>query len=264
MQQKTTYAALALGSLMLVPLAQAEPLSLSPEDWPALARYWREMLADDGVWMLEHSYLPAMLDVNAYDNMCHEHLEFYALRQIEWMAERTGLTVLSAELTDVYGGSLCAILARSSTRRPRDEAGLDRLRAQESEAELDTLAPLEAFAERTRRHREQMADFFDRSRAAGKLTLGYGASTKGNVVLQYCGITEDDLPCIGEVSAEKAGRFTPGTKIPIVSEDDAKAQSPDQLLVFPWIHRGGFLEREQKFLAGGGKLVFPLPELEVV
>ncbi|MFF8035937.1 MULTISPECIES: class I SAM-dependent methyltransferase [unclassified Streptomyces] len=224
----------------------------------------RDILTEDGIWLLEQSYLPAMLEADAYDVVCHEHLEYYALRQIEWMAERVGLTVIRAELTDVYGGSLCAILARNGTRHRRDEAGLARIRARESELGLDTMAPFEAFARRARGQRDALREFLAASREAGLLTLGYGASTKGNVILQYCGITEADLTCIGEVSAEKAGRFTPGTGIPIVSEEDAKARKPDQLLVLPWIYRDGFIEREQQFLDNGGRLVFPLPRLEVV
>ncbi|MEU5668658.1 methyltransferase C-terminal domain-containing protein, partial [Streptomyces longwoodensis] len=131
-------------------------------------------------------------------------------------------------------------------------------------AALDTMAPYEAFARRVRQQRDDLRGFLDDSRAAGLLTCGYGASTKGNVTLQYCGITAADLPCIGEVSEEKAGRFTPGSNIPIVSEEEAKAFRPDQLLVLPWIHREGFVEREQAYLRGGGKLVFPMPALTAV
>jgi NDP-4-keto-2,6-dideoxyhexose 3-C-methyltransferase len=236
-------------------------------DLPRPMRFMQDVhdiLAEDGVWLLEQSYLPAMLDADAYDVVCHEHLEYYALRQIEWMAERVGLTVIKAELTDVYGGSLCVTLAKSATRYPRDEAGIARIRALEAEAKLDTMAPFESFAQRVLRQRDALLEFLAESREAGKLTLGYGASTKGNVILQFCGLGEADLPCIGEVSPEKSGRFTPGTGIPIVSEEDAKARKPDQLLVLPWIYRDGFIEREQEFLAGGGRLVFPLPALDIV
>lgn len=224
----------------------------------------RDILTDDGVWLIEMSYLVSMLEVLAYDAVCHEHLEYYALSQIEWMAERVGLTVTTAEITDVNGGSLCLTLVKDPTRHKIDTAGIERLRRREAELGLDTMAPFETFARRVRAHRDEMRAFFDASRTAGKLTLGYGASTKGNVVLQYCGISTEDLPCIGEVSPEKHGGFTPGTRIPIVSEEDAKARRPDQLLVLPWVHRNGFIEREQEFLAGGGKLVFPLPTVNSV
>ncbi|MFJ1751236.1 class I SAM-dependent methyltransferase [Streptomyces sp. NPDC088116] len=236
-------------------------------DLPAPMRFMRDIhdiLADDGIWMLEQSYLPAMLEADAYDIVCHEHLEYYALRQIEWMAERVGLTVIRAELTDVYGGSLSLVLAKNPALHPKDEAGLARIRAREAKAELDTMAPFEAFARRVQDQRDALLEFLARSRESGRLTLGYGASTKGNVILQYCGLTEQDLPCIGEVSEEKANRFTPGTGIPIVSEENAKALKPDQLLVLPWIYRDGFIERERHFLEAGGKLVFPLPVLDTV
>ncbi|MFC7259773.1 class I SAM-dependent methyltransferase [Streptomyces lutosisoli] len=223
-----------------------------------------DVLADDGVWLLEQSYMPAMLEATAYDVVCHEHLEYYALRQIEWMAERTGLTVIRAELNEVYGGSLCVVLAKNPGRHRVDEAGIAAIRAREAALGLDTMAPFEAFAHRAVEYRDGLRDFLDTSRAAGKLTLGYGASTKGNVILQYCGITERDLPCIGEVNKDKDGCFTPGTGIPIVTEAEAKSRRPDQLLVLPWIYRDGFVEREQAYRESGGKLVFPLPELSVV
>ncbi|UJW29730.1 class I SAM-dependent methyltransferase [Saccharothrix sp. AJ9571] len=236
-------------------------------DLPDPMRFMREVrdiLADDGVWLLEMSYLSSMLSSGAYDIVCHEHLEYYALRQIEWMAERTGLRVISAEVTDVYGGSLCVVLAKDTGPHRPDEAALAGFRAKEAAAGLASSEPFEEFARRARRQREQLCEFLDLSAAEGRLTLGYGASTKGNVILQYCGLTEEHLPCIGEVSPEKTGTFTPGTGIPIVSEEEARSRRPDQLLVLPWIYRDGFVEREREFLAGGGRLVFPLPDLEVV
>ncbi|WP_329427660.1 class I SAM-dependent methyltransferase [Streptosporangium sp. NBC_01495] len=221
----------------------------------------RDILTDDGVWMVEMSDLASMLGSLAYDAVCQEHLEYYALGQIEWMAERVGLTLTSAEHTDANGGSLCLTLVRDPARHKVDAASIDRMRRREADLELNTVAPYETFARRVREHRDELRAFLDDSRAAGKLTLGYGASTKGNVVLQYCGIDSGDLPCIGEVSPGKHGCFTPGTGIPIVSEEEAKARRPDQLLVLPWVHRDGFVEREREFLAGGGKMVFPLPSV---
>ncbi|WP_221350496.1 class I SAM-dependent methyltransferase [Streptomyces beigongshangae] len=223
-----------------------------------------DILADDGVWLMEQSYMPAMLEATAYDVVCHEHLEYYGLRQIEWMAERTGLTVISAELTEVYGGSLNVVLAKNPARHRVDLAGVERIRARESALALDTMAPFQAFTERVHRYREQLVELLADSRKAGRRTLGYGASTKGNVILQFCGLGPDELECIGEPSEEKWGCFTPGTGIPIVSEKEAKSRKPDQLLVLPWIYRDGFLEREREYMARGGRLVFPLPALEIV
>jgi len=221
------------------------------------------ILADDGIWLIEHSYLPSMLEATSYDTVCHEHLEYYSLKQIEWMAERAGLAVVSAEITDVYGGSLCVALAKQGSPVRPDTAAIARIRAREHQLALDDMTPFKEFASRTENHREQLRALLETSLEKGKTTLGYGASTKGNVILQYCGIDERLLPCIGEVSTEKTGRFAPGTGIPIVSEEDAKSRRPDQLLVLPWVYRDGFLEREQEYLAGGGRMIFPLPEISV-
>ncbi|MDP9863621.1 MULTISPECIES: class I SAM-dependent methyltransferase [Streptosporangium] len=218
----------------------------------------RDLLTDDGIWVIEQSYLPAMLHSTAYDVVCHEHLDYYALRQIEWMAERTGLMVVHAELNAVYGGSLSVVLARNTAGRGADGPALARIRAGEEDL------PYAAFARRTREHRDRLLDFLDESRKQDLLTLGYGASTKGNVILQYCGLGEADLPCIAEVNQDKFGCYTPGTGIPIVSEEEARARRPDQFLVLPWIYREPMIARERDFLRSGGKLVFPLPELEVV
>ncbi|WP_341483321.1 class I SAM-dependent methyltransferase [Streptomyces tubbatahanensis] len=223
-----------------------------------------DVLDEDGVWLLEQSYMPAMLEANAYDVVCHEHLKYYALRQIEWMAQRVGLTVIRAEVNDVYGGSLCLVLAKRPGRYGVDEAAIGRIRAREAALGLETMAPFEAFARAAVERRDALVEFLDSSRRAGKLTVGYGASTKGNVILQYCGLSERDLPCIGEVNKDKDGSFTPGTGIPVVSEAEAKSHAPDQLLVLPWIYREGFIEREEAYLRGGGRLVFPLPEITTV
>jgi NDP-4-keto-2,6-dideoxyhexose 3-C-methyltransferase len=106
--------------------------------------------------------------------------------------------------------------------------------------------------------------FVGEVRAKGETIIGYGASTKGNVMLQYCGLTDREIPLIGEVNEDKFGAFTPGSLIPIVSEDEAKATRPDYMLVLPWHFRDFIVEKEAAYRESGGRLVFPLPELEVV
>jgi hypothetical protein len=113
-------------------------------------------------------------------------------------------------------------------------------------------------------HRDELIEFVRSETAAGKSIYGYGASTKGNVLLQYCNFTPDDIRAIAEVNSEKFGCFTPQTLIPILSEADVRRQGPDYLLVLPWHFRNGIVRREAAYLAGGGKLVFPLPLLETV
>ena len=221
------------------------------------------ILADDGVWHLEQSYLPAMLGANAYDTVCHEHLEYYALGQIAWMAERTGLEILDVELNDVNGGSFAVTLSHRSARARRTDA-VERLLSEETKLRLDTPEPFDRFREAVLAHRRDLRAFLGSLRSVGHVVLGYGASTKGNVILQYAGIDCSLLPVIAEINEDKFGCFTPGTRIPIVSEREALAMKPDYFLVFPWHFRRGLIEREAAYLASGGKLIFPLPHLEVV
>jgi NDP-4-keto-2,6-dideoxyhexose 3-C-methyltransferase len=222
------------------------------------------ILADDGVWHLEQSYLPSMLRTNAFDTVCHEHSEYYALRQLDWMMRRAGLQIVDVELNATNGGSFAVTVAKPQAGIGGNPAAVARMLAEEAALGLDTLQPFAAFWQRVLRCREDLLAFFAQARREQKTVIGYGASTKGNVVLQFCGITPDMMPCIAEVNDDKFGRFTPGTLIPIVSEQQARAMNPGYFLVLPWHFRDTIIEREAAFRAGGGKLVFPLPGLDIV
>lgn len=237
-------------------------------DLPDPVGFMREVkahLADDGVWEMEQSYMPLMLGELTYDTVCHEHLTYYGLRQIAWMAERAGLTIFDASTNDVNGGSFRVQLVHAEgPRRPSAEqaAAVARLLEQERAAGLAGAEPYLAFARRIEHHRDVVQDFFRRT--AGELTLGYGASTKGNVVIQYCGVTKEQMPAILERHPPKFGLTTPGSRIPIISEEEGRARDPDYLFVLPWHFREEIIRREQAFLDAGGKLVFPLPRFEIV
>ena len=129
---------------------------------------------------------------------------------------------------------------------------------------LDTPKPYRDFEEKVFMHRKNLSDLIEALTADGKKILGYGASTKGNVLLQFCGITTKQIPYIAEVNEEKFGCYTPGTHIPIISEKEAKAMEPDYFLVLPWHFKNSILEREQEYLKNGGKFIFPLPEIEIL
>jgi hypothetical protein len=223
-----------------------------------------DVLHDEGIWHFEQSYMPLMLSQTAYDTICHEHLEYYGFRQVQWMMERCGLKVVDVELNDVNGGSFAVSVAKAASHfQPRTEA-IDRVASEEDRIGLDTLAPLEQFAERVFTHRNELVALLDRLHNEGARVLGYGASTKGNVILQFCGFTTEQLPYIAEVNEDKFGCFTPGTGIPIISEAEARAMKPDYFLVMPWHFRENLIEREGEFLGNGGKMIFPLPAIEVV
>lgn len=229
------------------------------EDPMGFMRQVFDVLADDGIWVFEQSYMPTMLDTNSYDTVCHEHLEFYALRQIKWMADRVGFKIVDVEFNDVNGGSFSITVAKShgdATVLPEVQKILDG----EEARGLNTLKPFHDFAQRVEHSRQELLQFLARAREEGKRVAVLGASTKGNVLLQYCGIGTDDVLCVGEVNAEKFGCYTPGTWIPIVDENDLLQNEPDYLIVLPWHFRKFFLGNRKWKTA---QLVFPLPRLDI-
>lgn len=229
------------------------------------ARQIESILADDGVWHFEQSYMPSMLRMNSYDTICHEHLEYYSLGVVKTILEMSGLRLVDVVMNAVNGGSFAVTAAKASNTSIRsNHAVIDWLLGQEDRMGLNTPKPYREFEERVFRHRDDLTRLIRALKADGKTILGYGASTKGNVVLQFCGLTAEDIPAIAEVNPEKFGCFTPGSNIPIVSEHDAKAMKPDYFLVLPWHFKEGIVKREKEFLASGGKMIFPFPEIEIV
>ena len=230
------------------------------EDPMGFMRQVYDVLADDGVWVFEQSYMPTMLDKNSYDTVCHEHLEFYALRQIKWMADRVGFKIIDVEFNDINGGSFSVTVVKSRGEMavvPAVQKILDDERAKG----LDTLVPYQAFAERVVQTKRDLLKFIGTARSEGKSVSVLGASTKGNVLLQCCGLTTKEVEFVGEVNPEKFGCYTPGTWIPIIPEDELLAMKPDYLIILPW-HFKEFFVKSKKL--SGETLVFPLPNVEVI
>ena len=222
------------------------------------------LLDDQGVWVFEQSYLPAMLETNSYDTACHEHLEYYALAQIKRMTDKAGLKIVDIEFNDVNGGSFSVTAAKRSARYPEAGDLIAKTLAREEAIGLPKLETYQRFARMTAEHRDNLVRLLRRLKQDGKKVVGYGASTKGNVLIQYCGLNSDLVSCIAEVNQDKFGAFTPGSKIPIVSEAEARAMKPDYFIVFPWHFRAGILRREKAFLDAGGSFLFPLPSIDIV
>lgn len=222
------------------------------------------VLAPDGVWHLEQSYLPSMLRMCSYDTICHEHLEYYSLSSIRRILDAAGLKIVDVQMNAVNGGSfaITAALAASSLRA--NDAVIGWLLGQEERMGLDTPRPYREFETRVFQHRLDLQKLLGSLRADGKRILGYGASTKGNVLLQFCGFGPDTIEAIAEVNPDKFGAYTPGTNIPIISEAEARAMKPDYFIVMPWHFKDGILQREQEYLSQGGKMIFPFPEIEIV
>ncbi len=231
----------------------------------AFAQQVASVLAPDGIWHFEQSYMPSMLRMNSYDTICHEHLEYYSLHAVKKILDAADLQLVDVGTNAVNGGSFAVTAALRSNRSIRpNHAVIDWLLHQEERMDLGTPKPYRDFEERVFRHRQDLVRLIHGLNADGKKILGYGASTKGNVMLQFCGFSPADLPAIAEINPEKFGSFTPGTHIPIVSETDARAMAPDYFLVLPWHFKSGIVRREKEFLQRGGKLIFPFPEIEII
>lgn len=234
------------------------------EDPIEFARQVEAILAEDGVWHFEQSYMPSMLRMCSYDTICHEHLEFYSLSVVSNILEAADLKLLDVQMNSVNGGSFAVTAAKKSSAAVANTPVIQWLIEQEDRMGLRTPKPYRDFEDRVFRHRDDLRRLLSALVADGKRIVGYGASTKGNVLLQFCGVSEKELFAIAEVNPDKFGCFTPGTNIPIVSEQEAHAMKPDYFLVLPWHFKDGILRREQAFLDSGGKMIFALPEIEIV
>ena len=237
------------------------------EDPVEFARTIARYLAPDGLWIVEMSYMPAMLAMNSYDTICHEHLEYYSLAVLEQIMERAGLKVVRAEENDINGGSIrCYVAHKASVKysRPEWRDAIAEMRQKEFDLELDTDKPYRNFQQRIDQHAKKLLALLKQLKADGKRIHIYGASTKGNTILQWCGIDHTLVDCAAERNPDKYGARTLGTNIPIVSEEESRAKKPDYYLVLPWHFQEEFLRREEKMLAQGVGMIFPLPEIRVI
>lgn len=222
------------------------------------------ILDKDGIWHFEQSYMPSMLRMNAYDTVCHEHLEYYSLYVVKNLLESEGLKIIDVQMNSVNGGSFAVTACHRDSSLAPNNAVIDWLLGQEERMGLDTPKPFRDFEERVFRHRADLIRLVNSLTADGKKIVGYGASTKGNVLLQFCGFTVNEIACMAEVNSNKYGSFTPGTAIPILPEKIVKTMEPDYMLVLPWHFKDSIVRREAEYLAAGGKMIFPLPEIEIL
>jgi hypothetical protein len=222
------------------------------------------VLADDGIWHFEQSYMPSMLRTHSYDTICHEHLEFYSFKVVKNMLESCGLRVMDVQMNAINGGSFAVTACKKCAPYRSNLPIIQWMLRQEEDMGLDTPRPYREFEENVFKHRKNLVSLIESIIGDGKKVFGYGASTKGNVLLQFCGLTSKHLTCIADVNEQKFGSFTPGTHIQIISEKEAHAMNPDYFLVLPWHFKHNILEREKEYLARGGKFIFPLPEIEIV
>jgi len=219
------------------------------------------------------SYLPLMLRTNELGNVCHEHLEYYSLQSFEYLLRRHDFELVDLEMNDVNGGSMRAYI-RSRNADPQTfadgtyrELAAERVRAireEEFRLGLETNAPYLEFAAWVDRIKADLVGFVKDAVAKGKKVYVYGASTKGNTLLQYCGLDHKWIVAAAEKNPDKWGKVTVGTHIPIVSEDEARSAKPDYFLVLPWHFLQEFQAREKQYLMSGGRFIVPMPHFTLI
>jgi len=220
------------------------------------------LLTNEGVWAIELAYFPTMLNNLVYDQICHEHVLYPSLTDIEWLVDRSEMKILDVEFNQINGGSFLVIGSRNDSSLRPDRDKIDKIL--KDEVQIRKEAPIRKFKDRIMAHKDSVCSFFDQVGQTGGSVIGYGASTKGNIVLNYCGINCEMLPAICDSNPEKLGRRTPGSNIPIISKEKMRSLKPDYLFVLIWHFHTEILEDEAEFIQAGGKIVFSLPRLHVV
>lgn len=220
-------------------------------------------LAQNGIWIIQMASLLSTVQNTMFDNICHEHVEHYSLQSLEYLLAKHHLTVVDIEENEVNGGSIRVYVMHHSAVGQYKYTGapqrLQHYRTKEKQAKLTSPATYSAFRRRVESIKRTVLTFIARETKRGNIVYGYGASTKGNTLLQYYKITKNELAAIAERNPIKWGKKTVSTNIPIVSEAQARNDHPDYFLVLPWHFKDEFIKRETKFLQNGGRMIFPLP-----
>jgi hypothetical protein len=215
-------------------------------------------LAKDGLWCLEQSYMPLMLEKNSFDTICHEHIEYYTLTDIKNICDKANLKIIDVDFNDINGGSFSVLVGHIDG--PYDQSAKTK-EVLYQENQKNWKDEFISFNERINNLKIETLDLLNALKSQNKRVVGIGASTKGNVLLQYYNINDTHLDCIGEVNSNKYGCKTPGSNIPIVNEDNLLDENPDYLFILPWHFKEFFLTNKkfQDF-----SLILPLPELTII
>jgi len=222
-----------------------------------------DIMADDGIFVIQFTDLISMLKINAIDNICHEHLEYYKLSDVINLLDKHGLKVFKVSYNKVNGGSIRVFACKSDEFKDdlfvTENSVIDSLT--EERAYLDSFDdPMKAFSERILKIKRIVVGFLAKAEDSGIRIYGMGASTKGNTLLQYFNIGKKLIATIADVNPDKFGKKTIATDIPIISEEQALDEYPDMFFVLPWHFIDDFISRNYKFLLDGGAFIVPLPE----
>jgi len=222
------------------------------------------VLTDDGVFIAQLMCLKNMLDSNDVGNIVHEHLEYYSFKSLEYLFNKNGLEIIDVEINDVNGGSYRIYSRRIGSRTQPASGAVERIqKVRDSEKGFENKQVYLDFFKRLEDNKKKCVDFIKQEVARGKKVWVYGASTKGNVILQYYGLDHALIEGASERSSFKWGKYTVGSMIPIYSEEEARQKKPDYFLVLPYAFFKEFYAREEEWRKGGGKFIVPLPEFRV-
>ena len=228
----------------------------------------KECLDKDGLFIIQQNYLVSMLEQNAFDNICHEHREFYSFCSLKNLLEKHGLEVFDVGLNDINGGSIRTYIKFKENASLKGFKGTEerirQIEEKEKELKLDTKQPYQEFASRIEKIKEELMDFLKREKENDKKICIYGASTRGNVALQYFDLNSDLIDCIADKNSDKWGKKTIGSLIPIISPEEMRKRNPDYLLVNTWHFFEEIKNQEDEFFRKGGKFIVTLPEFKVI
>lgn len=227
----------------------------------------KRFLSATGIWVFEMSYMPRMLELDSYDTICHEHLEYYSLAVLEKILGMAGMKIFKIAFNDINGGSLrCYATHKENNLLDSQENYIliNETRHKEFDLELDTDKPYIEFQHRIESLKVELHDLLVRLKKENKKVHIYGASTKGNTILQWCDIDHTLVDYAAERNADKFGARTLGTDIPIISEEESRAMNPDYYLVLPWHFKNEFLKREEEALQNGTGFIFPVPFIDII
>ncbi len=215
----------------------------------------KTLLTPDGVAIFEVQYFPHLLFNNAFDHVYHEHRSFFSLHPLIKLFEQHNMKIFDVQEADTQGGSIRIFVTKQKKKTVNPLVYL--MLKKEVQLGIRDKTLYEGMSYHAEYMKDKLLKLLESLKAQGRTVYGFGASAKGNTLLNYCGITQDLLPVIVDLTPFKIGKFTPGTSIPVVSGEGLKA--PDYYLVLVWNYLPGILAREKEYLRKGGHFIVPIP-----
>jgi hypothetical protein len=222
----------------------------------------RNLLADDGVFVVQAIYLVDMIERNSFDNVYHEHVCHYSIKPLQILFGRFGMEIFDVCRAEIHGGSIIVYVGREG--RFANTGGAERLISEERQKGLHDFRRFEEFAATAEKIKEELVSMLASLKSKGKRIAAYGAPAKGNTLLNYCKIGPEILDFASEKNMLKCGMYTPGMHIPVIPEEQAQASLPDYYLMLPWNFLDELLAKESQYRAGGGKFIVPIPEPRII